>query len=148
MPFLLLSEVGWAWLDRPWVVFVYTAERSCVPLRAMPDQLWREVVVSRMVAVSGGYGGPPQTVESRDVLYGGRASSFVRISKGAYWLSKTCGGNECQRGGLRRTKIVEEIRRKIESLEEGQHVASLSSLPEVHGGRSGPSVGARSCGRR
>ena len=138
MPFLLLSEVGWAWLDRPCVVFVYTEERSCVPLRDMPDQLWREVVVSRMVAVSGGYGGPPQTVESRDVLYGGRASSFVRISKGSYWLLKTCGGKQCQRGGLRRTKIVEEIRKQIEALEEGQHSASLAALPDVLGDAQGP----------
>ena len=128
-----MFAVGWAWLDRPCVVFAYTEERSCVPLRDMPDQLWREVVVSRMVAVSGGYGGPAQTVESRDILYGGRASSFVRISKGAYWVLKTCGGKQCQRGGLRRTKIVEEIRRTKESLEEGQRVAPLPSLPEAHG---------------
>ena len=80
---LLMFAVGWAWLDRLCVVLADTVERSCVPLSDMPDQLWREVVVSRMVAVSGGYGGPAQTVESRDILYGGRASSFVRISKGA-----------------------------------------------------------------
>ena len=133
-----MFAVGWAWLDRLCVVFADTVERSCVPLSDMPDQLWREVVVSRMVAVSGGYGGPAQTVEPRDILHGGRASSFVRISKGAYWLLKTCGGKQCQRGGLRRTKIVEEIRRKIESLEEGQHVASLASLPDVHGDAQGP----------
>ena len=42
----------------------------------MPDQLWREVVVSRMVSVQGGYGGAAQTVESKEVLYDGRVTSL------------------------------------------------------------------------
>ena len=56
-----------------------SVERSCGSLRDMPDQLWREVVVSRMVAVSGGYGGASQTVESKEILYEGRVTSFIRI---------------------------------------------------------------------
>ena len=42
-----------------------SVKRSCGPLRAMSDPFWREVVVSRMVAVAGGYGGAAQTVDKR-----------------------------------------------------------------------------------
>ena len=101
--------------------------RSCGSLRDMPVELWREVVVSRMVAVEGGYVGAAQTVESKQILYEGRVISLIKICKNHHWLLKICGGRACQRGGLRRTRIVEELREKLDSIPEG-HVDAKNAM--------------------
>jgi len=92
----------------------------------MPEQIWREVVVSRMVAVQGGYGGSAQTVESKELLFDGRVTSFIRISKNTHWLLKVCGGRTCQRGGLRRTHIIEQIRDKLCNSAGGHDDANIA----------------------
>jgi hypothetical protein len=80
---------------------------------------WRGITVSRMVSVQGGYGGAAaQTVESKDIIYDGRVTSFIRISKTTHWILKACGGRTCQRGGLRTTQIIGEIRDKLTLCEE------------------------------
>ena len=71
--------------------------------------------------MDGGYGGAAQTVESKELLYDGRVTCFIRISKNLVWLLKLCGGQTCQRGGLRRTHIIGQIRAKL-STTEGEYV--------------------------
>ena len=76
----------------------------------MPDERWRQVVVSRLASAQGGYSGAAQAVSSNEVPYAGRVVSFVRINRNSLWVLKTCGGKACQPSGLRRTRVIEELR--------------------------------------
>ena len=71
-------------------------------------------MVSRVVAVGGGYVSTPQTVPSKEILSEGRVIHFIRICKSHHWLLKAAGGKGCQRGGLRRTRALEELRKKLQ----------------------------------
>jgi len=92
----------------------------------MPGQRWREVILSKKVAVEGGYGGGPQTVESKGILHEGRVISLIRVNKNNVWLLKACGGRSCHRGGLRRTQIIDELREKLERKAEAQDTATIA----------------------
>jgi hypothetical protein len=79
-----------------------------------------------MVAVEGGYGGGAQTVESKEILHEGKVISLIRVNKNNAWLLKACGGRSCHRGGLRRTRIIEELREKLESNAEAHAHATTA----------------------
>ena len=70
-------------------------------------------MVSRVVAVGGGYSSTPQTVPSKQILSEGRVIDFIRVNKNDNWLLKISGGRGCQKGGLRRTRVLEELRKKL-----------------------------------
>ena len=76
----------------------------------MPYKGWRQVVVSRMVSVEEGYLGAADAVVSKEFPLDGRLVSFVRINKNSIWLLNICGGKAARKGGLRRTRAIEELR--------------------------------------
>ena len=76
-------------------------------------------MVSRVVAVGGGYSSTPQTVPSKQILSEGGVIDFIRICKNDHWLLKASGGRGCQKGGLRRTRALEELREKLQDPTQG-----------------------------
>jgi hypothetical protein len=90
-----------------------------------------------MVAVEGGYGAGAQTVESKEVLHAGRVISLLRVNKNNPWLLKACGGRSCHRGGLRRTRIIEELREKLERKIEAE-TSARTVAPSAVAGEADP----------
>ena len=70
-------------------------------------------MVSRVVAVGGGYSSTPQRVPSKQILFKGQVISLVHIKKNDLWLRRACGGKGCLKGGLRRTRALEDLRQKL-----------------------------------
>ena len=79
----------------------------------MAGDAWRDVVVSRVVAVGGGYAAGMQTVASKQIYYEERLVDFINVCKNNHWLLKAAGGRTCQKGGLRRTQVLEDLREKL-----------------------------------
>jgi hypothetical protein len=92
----------------------------------MPKNLWRQVVVTRMVSVQGGYSGASQTVVSKELPCDGRLVSFIKINKNSLWLLKLRGGNAARQGLLRRTRVIEQLRSLCESNDQ---VTGLGDTP-------------------
>ena len=55
-----------------------------------------------MVAVEGGYRGAAQAVESKELLYDGRVTSFIKISKNLLIMAAVWHVMEVSQGGERR----------------------------------------------
>ena len=73
---------------------------------------WTDVVVQREITVKGGYHKKALTVETREITgEDGEIDSFVNISKNDDWLLKTSGGPTARRGGTKRTRCIEEIKK-------------------------------------
>ena len=102
-------------------------------------------MVTRVVAVGGGYCSTPQTVPSKQILFDGRVIEFVRICKNDHWLLKASGGRGCQKGGLRRTRAVEELREKLQDTTQG-HCGAKDSDGTAVADQADPMLGLEELG--
>ena len=96
----------------------------------MPDKLWRQIVVTRMVSAQGGYSAASQAVVSKEFPCDGRLVSFVKINMTSLWLLKLCGGKAARQGLLRRTRVIEQLRCLCESKD---HVKGMGDPPTKSG---------------
>ena len=71
------------------------------------------------VVVGGGYSGGSQTTQSKHIIYDNKVNDAIRIAKTEHWLLNTCGGRALHKGGLRRTRAIEQIRGKMQNAAEG-----------------------------
>ena len=76
----------------------------------MSDKRWRQVVLTRRMTADGGYARSARTVVSTEWPCGGRMVSFVRINKTSLWLLQFCHEKGAQKGGLRTTRVIENLR--------------------------------------
>lgn len=96
-------------------------EPAYSPVAPGPDKAkWRPVVFADTLCVQGGYLAAKRvccvenqsvvaTVKSQGALVE-RTTTYVKISKNDEWLIKACAGDAAQRGALRRSKCIEQIR--------------------------------------
>ena len=90
---------------------------------------WADVVLEKMVVVSGGYSDKPCVVTSKELYLERRRVEFVKVNKNDHWMLKGAGGKGCQKGGLRRTGVVEALRDKLRACTGGD--ACTESTPEA-----------------
>ena len=76
----------------------------------MSEKCRRQVALTRRMTVEGGYARSTRTVVSNEWPCDGRLVSFVRINKTSLWLLQLCHGKGAQKGGLRTTRVIENLR--------------------------------------
>jgi len=79
----------------------------------MPEPKFRPVSVQTQYVVAGGLCNKPHVLDTMDVQMASGIQTFVRIHKNEVWLLKCCAGATAQRGALKRSKIVEDLRQRL-----------------------------------
>ena len=69
---------------------------------------WQPIVFERNFSVKGGYYGKNIPLESTEI----EDETLVKLDKGADWFLKLAGGASMKKGGMARTKVVEQLRLK------------------------------------
>lgn len=69
---------------------------------------WKPIVATKTLSIKGGYASKSSVVESIEV----GDEIFVKLEKNADWMLKLAGGPKAVKGGLSRTRVVEELRRR------------------------------------
>ena len=83
---------------------------NLAPLGPAPSgaRPWQPIRLENILSVAGGHQGKSFQTESMDV--GGCV--FVKVDKNAKWFLKLVGGPSLQKGGLQRTRVIEQLREK------------------------------------
>ena len=74
---------------------------------------WKQVAIAKQWAVEGGYLNKAVTLETKEVDTVSGAGSFVKIDKNADWLLKAALGKSNNKGGLKRTRLLDTIKEKL-----------------------------------
>jgi hypothetical protein len=69
---------------------------------------WKPITLAKSLSVSGGYQRKTLQAESMEV----GDDIFVKLDKNAEWFLKSVGGPSLRKGGLQRTRVIEELRQK------------------------------------
>ena len=76
----------------------------------MSDKCWRRVALIKRMTVEGGYAASARTGVSNEWPCDGDLASFVKVNKTSLWLLQLCHGRGAQKGYLRTTRVIENIR--------------------------------------
>ena len=101
--------------------------------------------MSRVVAVGGGYSSTAAAVSYKEIMFEGRVIAFIRTLKNEHWLLKASGGRGCQKGGLRRTRALEELREKLQDPTQG-HCGAKDSDGSAVADQADPMLGLEELG--
>ncbi len=84
------------------------AANSDGPLGPAPSgvRAWKPITLTKSLTVGGGYQRKSWQAESMEV----GDAIFVRLDKNAPWFLKCVGGPSLRKGGLQRTRVIEELR--------------------------------------
>ena len=91
--------------------------------------------MEQQFVVSGGMCNKPYVLDTMPVLVSGKERHFCRIVKSETWLLKCGAGAGAQKGILKRSKVIEQLKEKLAD----------ASKYEAKGNRS-CGTGHRSCG--
>ena len=84
---------------------------------------WKPIKVETQLAFAGGFQTKSFVLESMQIIVKGSTQVFVKIDKGADWLLKSAAGPAAQRGALKRSKVIEELKAKLVAVETATAVA-------------------------
>jgi len=93
---------------------------------------WKPLAVRTSLTVSGGYQNKAYTLETTEVQVSSQQEVFVKIDKNSEWVLKASLGPTGQRGALKRTKVIEELKMKVNA--NGTKDAVAASIPDDVGG--------------
>ena len=103
----------------------------------MPVPKFRPVVVTTQYVVAGGHCNKPHVLDTMDVQLASGVKSFARIHKNEVWLLKCCAGVSAQRGALKRSKIVEDLRQRLcettSAVAEGEVAVAAEGVDPMDG---------------
>jgi hypothetical protein len=88
------------------------------------------VTIEKSVTVSGGFWKNKEVVETMEIEGETGPMHFVHIHKNAIWLYKSTVGGAAQKGALKRSRIIAELKEKIilhTSAAEGSTLASVEA---------------------
>jgi hypothetical protein len=88
-----------------------------------PGMKWRPIKLETQLAFTGGFQCKSFVLESMEVNVRGSNQVFVRIDKGADWLVKSSAGPAAQRGALKRSNVIAELKAKLVEVEMAAAVA-------------------------
>ena len=88
-----------------------TPPSQFTPRSALNDPTWIPITLVEQLSVAGGNGKAPLVVETNHVDVSGKGEevAFVRLAKNAAWLLKAVGGKQLQKGGLKRTRLLQTL---------------------------------------
>ena len=95
------------------------APKAPGPLQAS----WRAVSIESTFSVSGGFMGAKKSFpvvsktvtvrRERDGVVTTVPATYIKVEKNADWVLKAVAGNKAQKGALKRTKVIEDLRRNL-----------------------------------
>ena len=86
-------------------------------------QAWSPVKLEKQYVVRGGLCNKPHVLESMEIRTPDGISNFVRVGKHAAWMLKCGAGTAAQRGNLKRSKVIEQLKDKLVEASKGSAVA-------------------------
>ena len=75
-------------------------------------QAWSPVKLEKQYVVRGGLCNKPHVLESTEIRTPAGISNFVRVGKHEAWMLKCGAGTAAQRGNLKRSKVIEQLKEK------------------------------------
>ena len=95
------------------------------------DQEWRPITVRHRLVVQGGYLKQPLFVNTFQVSTpSGGTVDYCRVDKNEQWLVKATAGPTASKGALKRSKVLAQIRSKLNALGDGT-IDNTSDSPPV-----------------
>jgi hypothetical protein len=98
---------------------------------APPGAKWRPIAIKTQLTFTGGFQNKSYVMETTEVQVGDTQQVFVKFDKNAEWLVKACGGPTAQRGALKRTTIIEELKKKLVASGSDTNVADAVAVVTV-----------------
>ena len=80
---------------------------------APPGMKWKPISIHTRLTFSGGFQNKSFALETSEIDIQGKIESFVKIDKNAEWLLKASLGPTAQRGALKRSQVIEEMKAKL-----------------------------------
>ena len=84
---------------------------------------WKPIKVETQLAFAGGFQSKSFVLESMEIIVKWSTQVFVKIDKGAALLLKSAAGPAAQRGALKRSTVIEELKAKLVAVETATAVA-------------------------
>ena len=82
---------------------------SAVPAAHCAARPWKPIVVSHKLSVTGGFTNKPHFVSAIELHDGGGIVNFVEVTKNSEWFLKSAGGNDTQKGHVKRVRILDML---------------------------------------
>ena len=101
------------------------------------DSSWRNITFRQTQCIDGGYQTKTHTVEDIKIDHHGRALTFVKVDKSAQWLIKVAVGCTAQKGALKRSRVLEQLREKLSSTEASAARAAVDDPMDGLDGSTG-----------
>ena len=77
---------------------------------------WKDIqIVEDVVGISGGFLVKPHSIESFQIVTDETYMRFVEVSKKSEWFLKAVGGAKIQKGELAGVKVLDELRKHMET---------------------------------
>ncbi|MCP4243390.1 MAG: hypothetical protein GY772_22780, partial [bacterium] len=86
---------------------------------ASGKSLWRPVRVERQCVGSGGYCSKGPALETLELHTKTGNRAFCRVEKNMDWLLKCSAGTTAQKGALRRSRVLEDLKAKLSEASDG-----------------------------
>ena len=108
---------------------------SSVPqLRAYINySMHHAVIVQKTFAVKGCLNSKPCVLETMEVATGTSVRHLCRVNKNDSWLLKCCAGREARKGVLKRSKVLETLKKKLGAIGDSVVTDSISPASEEGG---------------
>ena len=75
--------------------------------------VWRPLKMEQQFVVKGGMCNKPHVLDTMPVLVSGAERHFCRVVKSETWLLKCGAGAGAQKGILKRSKFIEQLKEKL-----------------------------------
>ena len=86
-------------------------------------QAWSPVKLEKQYVVRGGLCNKPHVLESMEIRTPDGISNFVRVGKNEACMIKCGAGTAAQKGNLKRSKVIEQLKEKLVEASKGSAVA-------------------------